>query len=109
MSTEKQSCGSCRYWSEMIARAGAGTTNPAGDVEALCLSATSSESGKYKVAGDRCDAWASNELHGAVDAPEHAGGDPYEEDDTADRDGAESTATRAALDREFGDDDDRAF
>ncbi len=65
---ETRDCQGCRYWSEMLARAGGGTDNPRGDVEAYCLNADGPESGNYKVATDTCGGWASGH-HGAVDDP----------------------------------------
>lgn len=54
--TIKGTCGGCRYWSEMIARAGGGTTNPRGDTEALCLG-SGQHSGEYTTAGMTCGAF----------------------------------------------------
>lgn len=60
-------CDGCRYWSEMIARAGGGTDNPRGDTEALCL-ADGPFKGKYTTAEMTCSAFARN-TSGAVDEP----------------------------------------
>ena len=68
MRTKDQNCSGCRYWSEMIARAGGGTDNPSGDTEALCLAPTGPFSGKYTVGSITCDSFASNK-YGAVDEP----------------------------------------
>lgn len=69
---ETKNCAGCRYWSEMIARAGGGTDNPRGDVEAMCLNATSPRSGNYTVERDTCEKWATGDL-GAVDDPPNYG------------------------------------
>jgi len=62
-----QVCEGCRYWSEMIARAGGGTDNPRGDTEALCLG-DGPHAKKYTTAEQTCPAFARN-THGAVDEP----------------------------------------
>jgi hypothetical protein len=62
---ETKKCGGCRYWSEMIARAGAGTTNRAGDTEALCL-ASGPHAGRYTTKHMTCNAFAEGL---AVDDP----------------------------------------
>lgn len=62
-----QSCGTCRYWSEMCAQAMGG-----GPVEALCLSQNGPYAGKYTTTRMTCPAWKSGHL-GAVDAPPNYG------------------------------------
>lgn len=59
-------CQKCRYWSEMIARAGGGTTNPTGAVEALCLSASGPKAGKYTTSAMTCSSFKVGEV---VDSP----------------------------------------
>jgi len=68
----EHTCGGCRYWSEMIARAGSGTDNPRGETEALCLSASGPKASKYTVADFTCSSFAKNS-HGAVDDPPNYG------------------------------------
>lgn len=65
-----KTCNTCRYWSELISRAGGGTDNAAGDTEALCLGA-GPNNGQYTTAQKTCPAWAINS-HGAVDDPNAA-------------------------------------
>lgn len=60
-------CSGCRYWSEMVARAGAGTTNPRGDVEAMCL-ADGPQASRYTAAEDTCPSFA-RDTAGKVDDP----------------------------------------
>ncbi len=55
MKKNPETCESCRFWSDMIARAGACTTNPRGDVEALCLNPTSRNYSEYTVESAACD------------------------------------------------------
>lgn len=45
----------CRYWSERIARAGGGTTNPTGAIEALCLNRESPHFSAYTTKRMGCD------------------------------------------------------
>lgn len=66
----ERNCGGCRYWSEMIGRAGGGTTNTRGDTEALCLAPSGVAKGTYTTAADYCGEFAKN-THGAVDHPEN--------------------------------------
>lgn len=88
-----RTCGGCRYWSEMLAHAGAGTDNPAGDVEAMCIVAGGPHSSRYTVASTTCEKWASGHL-GAIDDPEYHGPDeaPYAEEQQAYRDKREDDA-----------------
>jgi hypothetical protein len=58
-----QLCGSCRFWSEMIADA----IN--GEVQALCLNLKSPFRQKFRTAVQRCNAWKDGS-HGAVDSPD---------------------------------------
>lgn len=60
---ETRNCKGCRYWSEMLAQGHGG-----GPVEAVCLSPTSLERGKYMAPSRTCADWASGHL-GAVDEP----------------------------------------
>lgn len=73
---DTRDCEGCRYWSEMLAQAGAGTENPRGDVEAMCLVAGGPHSHRYTVATDTCDHWAAGNF-GAVDDRNNIGADPY--------------------------------
>ncbi len=66
MRTNERNCSGCRYWSEMIARAGGGTTNPRGDTEACCRSHGGPQAGEYTTAKRTCAAFAKG-THGAVD------------------------------------------
>lgn len=59
-----KTCNTCRYWSELIFRAGGGTDNAAGDTEALCLGA-GPNNGQYTTAQKTCPAWAINS-HGRL-------------------------------------------
>ncbi len=68
----ERTCGGCRYWSEMIARAGSGTDNPRGDTEALCLAASGPYAGKYTTMAKTCDSFAKNTV-GAIDDPPNYG------------------------------------
>lgn len=68
----ERTCNECRYWSEMIARAGGGTTNPLGLTEAMCLAPAGPFKGKYTTGYGQCDSYAKNG-HGAVDAPPNYG------------------------------------
>lgn len=54
--TESKRCGVCRYWSEMIARAGAGTSNPGGAIEAMCTG-SGPNMGLYTTSKDSCHAF----------------------------------------------------
>lgn len=74
MRTPGRNCGGCRFWSEMIARAGGGTTNPRGDTEALCLNDKSPHHSKYTTPDMTCPAFAKY-VHGigAVDEPPNYG------------------------------------
>lgn len=63
-----RNCGGCRYWSQMIARAGGGTDNPRGDTEALCLTPEGPNAQRYTTSETTCGSWAKNS-HGAVDEP----------------------------------------
>lgn len=69
--TGDQNCEGCRYWSDMLARAGGGTTNPRGDVEAMCLAA-GPNGGKYTTAGMTCPAFA-RDTAGKTDSPPNYG------------------------------------
>lgn len=62
-----KTCGSCRYWSEMIAKAEGG-----GPVKALCLSAGGEFAGKYTTTSRTCAVWQSGHL-GAIDDPPNHG------------------------------------
>lgn len=62
----RANCGTCRYWSEMLARAGGGTDNPRGDVEAICHAAGGPFSNRYVTADKSCGYFRSG---GAVDDP----------------------------------------
>jgi hypothetical protein len=66
--TGENQCDGCRYWSEMIARAGGWTTNPRGDTEALCLAKNSPYALQYTTGETTCLAFARNTC-GAVDEP----------------------------------------
>lgn len=68
----ERNCDGCRYWSDMIARAGGGTTNPFGDVEALCLAAAGPHAGKYTTAEWTCTAFARDSA-GKTDSPPNYG------------------------------------
>lgn len=59
-----RTCGSCRYWSEMLAKAVGG-----GPVQAMCLAREGELRGKYTTERGTCKAWASGHL-GAVDTPD---------------------------------------
>lgn len=59
----REVCSTCRFWSEMVARA-----NSAAGVEALCLT-IGSRGGRYTLGSDSCEAWRSAK-HGAVDDPD---------------------------------------
>ena len=56
-------CGTCRYWSEMLAQ-----SIGCGPIEAVCLSSGSASRGKFVRETHRCDSWGSNHF-GAVDSP----------------------------------------
>lgn len=60
---ETKNCKGCRYWSEMIARAGGGFP-----LSAMCLAADGPNSGQYSTANQTCEKWKSGEL-GAIDEP----------------------------------------
>jgi hypothetical protein len=62
----KENCESCRFWSELVARA-----IGAGPIEALCLAGDSPNHENYVRGNDHCQAWKLNN-HGAVDDP-HCG------------------------------------
>lgn len=64
----ERNCDGCRYWSDMIARAGGGTTNSFGDTEALCLAAAGPHSGKYTTESWTCTAFA-RDTAGKTDSP----------------------------------------
>ena len=68
----ERNCDGCRYWSDMIARAGGGTTNPRGDIEALCLAAGGPNASKYTTAEMTCSAFA-RDTAGKTDAPPNFG------------------------------------
>ena len=68
----ERNCDGCRYWSDMIARAGGGTTNPRGDTEALCLAKSGHYAGRYTTAEMACDAFA-RDTAGKVDGPPNYG------------------------------------
>jgi hypothetical protein len=63
---DPQKCGTCRFWSEMIARA-----YGAGPIEALCL-AEGPKGGKYTRETATCSAWKSGH-YGAIDSPPNYG------------------------------------
>ena len=71
----ERNCDGCRYWSDMIARAGGATTNPRGDTEALCLSKDGPHAKQYTTADQTCASFA-RDTYGKVDSPpdygEHA-------------------------------------
>ena len=56
-------CATCRYWSELIARAMSG-----GPTEALCLG-SGPFAGQYTASIIECDAWKEN-THGVIDDPD---------------------------------------
>ena len=56
-------CGTCRFWSQMIARASGG-----GPVQAMCLGAGGPLNGKYTPAYGHCSGWKHDDL-GKVDDP----------------------------------------
>ena len=60
-------CGTCRFWSEMVAQAIGN-----GPMEALCLSQTGTKAGRYTTARASCEAWKSGH-YGAVDSPPNYG------------------------------------
>lgn len=68
MSKAARVCMNCRFWSQMIAQAGAGTDNEAGDTEAMCLAPVGPNAQKYTTYATTCDAFAFNTA-GAVDEP----------------------------------------
>jgi hypothetical protein len=73
-----KTCQSCRYWSEMIAKAEGGKP-----VEAYCLNRASPKHQTFVAGNQTCDGWADGYL-GAIDCPSNhhmAGGDPYAEFD----------------------------
>ena len=59
-----RNCGSCRYWSELVAR-----KEGAGPLEALCLSQLGPLGGQYTREAQACGSWARNTA-GAIDCPE---------------------------------------
>lgn len=61
---ETRDCKGCRYWSEMVAKAGGEHLT----VVALCLSRDSDRKGTYQPGSARCTAWSSGHL-GAIDEP----------------------------------------
>jgi hypothetical protein len=62
-------CMNCRYWSQMVARAGGGTDNSSGDTEALCLAPQGSPlKDVYTIGPQSCVAFAYNTA-GSVDEP----------------------------------------
>jgi hypothetical protein len=65
-------CGACRYWSELLARAGGAADNPSGDTEAMCLAPAGPNRQKYTTQTTTCAAFAVNS-HGAVDEPPNYG------------------------------------
>ncbi len=72
-----KTCGSCRFWSEMIAKC-----SGSGPVQALCL-ADGPLGNQYTTERRTCPKWASGEL-GAIDSPgfdgtEYAGALPRAE------------------------------
>ena len=59
---QTQICDTCRFWSEMMAQSiGKG-------IEAMCLSGTGSQAGKFTGSTMSCEAWKSGH-HGSVDSP----------------------------------------
>lgn len=86
---QTRDCSGCRYWSEMIARAGGGTDNPRGDVEALCLVPSEAKyathAGKYTVSSFVCPAWKSGHL-GAIDDPPDGNWEAYADEDAREAD-----------------------
>lgn len=66
--TNQRDCSGCRYWSEMLARAGAGTDNPRGDLEAMCFAAAGPFAGRYTTGTETCGYFKAN-VDGAVDDP----------------------------------------
>lgn len=74
MYTGNNNCEGCRYWSDMIARAGGGTTNPTGQIEAMCL-AVGPFSGKYTTPRQTCSEFArdtAGKIDGMPDYGEEA-------------------------------------
>lgn len=61
---ETRDCKGCRYWSEMVAKAGGEDLT----VKALCLNQSSERRGTYQPGNARCATWASGHL-GAIDEP----------------------------------------
>lgn len=68
----ERNCDGCRFWSDMIARAGGGTTNPRGDTEALCLAKGGPNFGRYTTQDMVCTAFA-RDTAGKVDSPPNYG------------------------------------
>lgn len=64
-----QSCTSCKFWSSLIAKAGAAT--PTGKLMAMCLNHDSLSYGKYTYALDGC---ANGETGPPVDDPRQTHG-----------------------------------
>ena len=61
-----RTCGSCRFWSEMLAKSEGG-----GPVQAMCLASGANEGplrGQYTTERQTCESWASGHL-GSVDSP----------------------------------------
>ncbi len=71
---QTRDCKGCRFWSEMVARAGGGMSVQA---MCLCLSQNSPNHLRYTSGATSCGAWLPGDL-GAIDSP---GGDPYEDEE----------------------------
>lgn len=61
MNSAPRNCEACRWWSEMLA-----ASTGAGNVKALCLSATSPHAGRWMVGRGSCDQFQAG---APVDAP----------------------------------------
>lgn len=92
----ENNCGGCRYWSDMIAQAGGGTTNPSGDVEAMCLAAGPFR-GKYTTADQTCPEFA-RDTAGKVDSPPNYGEESLAEYERQARDKHPNGAPKYARD-----------
>lgn len=60
--SKRRCCETCRYWSDLIARAVGG-----GPVEALCLATVGPYRQTYTVASQACGTWAGGQ---AIDDPD---------------------------------------
>jgi hypothetical protein len=78
----KRQCDTCRFWSEMIARA-----ENAGGIEAVCLCPESPAYSCFKFGRERCAHWKEGAI-GAIDTPPHGLAIAYAQRD-AEREGPE--------------------